>query len=703
MASPSDHLPLEIRADERIMEAHRMDSLNILIYLLLMVLTVVTVWMFKHRRFQYIHETGLAIIYGLIIGAIIKYASPASEMSHVEVHPVDSHNLQDATTYQNVTSTTTTSATTSTKSSSSSSSTSSAASTTETDRVLRAPPDSVWMELEVQKDARRLENRTYAYMLRGEVVNRGKDSETSGKLLQQKATFDPEIFFNIILPPIIFSAGYSMKRRHFFQNFGAIFTFAIFGSIISVFVVAAVTFAFTRLMPALAFTFNDCLFFGAIISSTDPVTVLAIFHDIRVDVTLHALVFGESALNDAVAIVFANSVQSYAYYRSGEEFDLKAFFRAFGNFFGAFFGSSAIGAALGCATALLTKFTHLAEYPLLETALFVLMSYSTFLIAEAAELTGIVAVLFCGIFQAHYTYNNLSKESQLHSKFSFELLSFLAENFIFSYIGVSMFTFPFHYWSVPFIMVAFLAVILGRVCNIYPLSALLNLGRKRKIPLNFQHMMFFSGLRGAISFALAIRNTVTPARQAMLTATSVIVIVTVTVAGGGAGELLHFLRIPTGVPETTNDSRRLSMSISESTLAPPGNAYGTLGNSSSRDRTWAARLWRSFDVSYVKPLLTHSRPTLMDTCPECCAPLARFLTSSRQFGKDRWRDDDDDDRSGFANHDSVLENDSDTVITMRPSESIVAMSTVTSAQPRASPSAISGLSPSVLDNRDLPA
>lgn len=127
------------------------------------------------------------------------------------------------------------------------------------------------------------------------------------------------------------------------------------------------------------------------------------------------------------------------------------------------------------------------------------MSYSTFLIAEAAELTGIVAVLFCGISQAHYTYNNLSKESQDHSKFSFELLSFLAENFIFCYIGVSMFTFPFHYWSVPFILVTFLAVILGRVCNIYPLSALLNLGRKRKIPLNFQHMIFFSGLRGAIS------------------------------------------------------------------------------------------------------------------------------------------------------------------------------------------------------------
>ena len=192
-----------------------------------------------------------------------RYASPASEMSHVEVHPVDSHLIQDAVTYMNDTTTSTTTTASSTESSSVSSS---SATSSEADKVLRAPPDSVWMELEVQKDVRRLENRTYAYMLRGEVVNRGKDSETSGKLLQQKATFDPEIFFNIILPPIIFSAGYSMKRRHFFQNFGAIFTFAIFGSIISVFVVAAVSFAFTRLMPALAFTFNGKVDFRSQVS-----------------------------------------------------------------------------------------------------------------------------------------------------------------------------------------------------------------------------------------------------------------------------------------------------------------------------------------------------------------------------------------------------------------------------------------------------
>ena len=83
----------------------------------------------------------------------------------------------------------------------------------------------------------------------------------------------------------------------------------------------------------------------------------------------------------------------------------------------------------------MTKFTYIRDFPLLETALFVLMSYSTFLASEAAGLTGkcalffvapnehetlslagIVAVLFCGIFQAHYTFNNLSQESKQRTR-----------------------------------------------------------------------------------------------------------------------------------------------------------------------------------------------------------------------------------------------------------------------------------------------
>lgn len=62
-----------------------------------------------------------------------------------------------------------------------------------------------------------------------------------------------------------------------------------------------------------------------------------------------------------------------------------------------------IGSVMGCLTAILTKFTRLKDFPLLEAALFVLMSYSTFLMAEAADLTGLQLFLFfvCVYMDSH--------------------------------------------------------------------------------------------------------------------------------------------------------------------------------------------------------------------------------------------------------------------------------------------------------------
>ncbi|GCC16886.1 hypothetical protein chiPu_0021451, partial [Chiloscyllium punctatum] len=306
--------------------------------------------------------------------------------------------------------------------------------------------------------------RFYEYTLKSEINPKDINNVENNEMLQ-KVTFDPEVFFNILLPPIIFYAGYSLKRRHFFRNLGSILAYAFIGTAISCTVIGLIMYGCVKLMALIGqlsrdFYFTDCLLFGAFISATDPGTSIVAYQPEGVN---------------------------------AHNFDVAAMFKSFGLFLGIFSGSFALGSATGVVTALVTKFTRLRDFPLLETALFFLMSWSTFLLAEACGFTGVVAVLFCGITQAHYTYNNLSPESKLRTKQLFELLNFLAENFIFSYMGLALFTFESHVFNPIFIITAFLAVFLGRAANIYPLSFLLNLGRRNKIGSNLQHMMMFAG------------------------------------------------------------------------------------------------------------------------------------------------------------------------------------------------------------------
>ncbi|XP_045199665.2 sodium/hydrogen exchanger 9-like isoform X4 [Mercenaria mercenaria] len=611
--------------EEIVSSQHKTDSLTILMLLGLLLLTILTVWLFKHRRFRFVHETGLSIIYGLIVGAVIRYTSHPNIQSTADATLL-AYNKAD-------------------------------------------PPEAVFVNFS-HKILNKSEEKIIKYTL-DKIVTEVEEEAP----LEKTVTFDPEIFFNVFLPVIIFEAGYSMKRRFFFKNFGAIVMYAFIGTTVSCMAVGGLMFAFTRFLP-MTFTVNDCFFFGAIISATDPVTVLAIFNDLNVDVTLYALVFGESVLNDAVAIVLSGSVIAFqessveAYGKEKSEgFSVHAFFKALGNFAGIFGGAFLIGSVIGMATALLTKYTKIREFPLLETALFFLMSYTSFQSAEALGLTGIVAVLFCGICQAHYTYNNLSEESKSRTKQLFELMNFLAENFVFLYIGVSVFTFENVKWNAWFILAAFVSIIIGRAINIYPLSILLNLGRRNKISANVMHMMMFSGLRGAIAYALAIRNTASEARQHMLSATMVIVLVTVMICGGFVTPLLQFLKIRVGVEEdenahTANVRTAMSRQRQYSTMeVPRGNARSppeqpsSLQSQAEQDiqtrsfgKAYLVAKWYKFDRRFLKPLLTNSRPNLMETCPGCCLPLAKMLTTQEQLMESDLNHDQDSDTDMIIDH-----------------------------------------------------
>ncbi|XP_040855592.1 sodium/hydrogen exchanger 6 isoform X2 [Ochotona curzoniae] len=597
----------EIVSEKQAEESHRQDSANLLIFILLLTLTILTIWLFKHRRARFLHETGLAMIYGLLVGLVLRYGI------HV---PSDVNN--------------------------------------------------VTLSCEVQSSPTTLlvnvSGKFYEYTLKGEISSHELNNVQDNEMLR-KVTFDPEVFFNILLPPIIFYAGYSLKRRHFFRNLGSILAYAFLGTAISCFVIGSIMYGCVTLMKATGqlagdFYFTDCLLFGAIVSATDPVTVLAIFHELQVDVELYALLFGESVLNDAVAIVLSSSI--VAYQPAGDNshtFDVTAMFKSIGIFLGIFSGSFAMGAATGVVTALVTKFTKLREFQLLETGLFFLMSWSTFLLAEAWGFTGVVAVLFCGITQAHYTYNNLSTESQHRTKQLFELLNFLAENFIFSYMGLTLFTFQNHVFNPTFVVGAFIAIFLGRAANIYPLSLLLNLGRRSKIGSNFQHMMMFAGLRGAMAFALAIRDTATYARQMMFSTTLLIVFFTVWVFGGGTTAMLSCLHIrysarlwgyrdelrhglyPQGVHSLSGETDRVGVDSDQEHLGVPESERRT----TKAESAWLFRIWYNFDHNYLKPLLTHSGPPLTTTLPACCGPIARCLTSPQAYeNQEQLKDDDSD-------------------------------------------------------------
>lgn len=225
-----------------------------------------------------------------------------------------------------------------------------------------------------------------------------------------------------------------------------------------------------------------------------------------------------------------------------------------------------------------------------------------------------MAVLFCGLSQARYTVHNLSFEGRTRTKQLFEVFNFLGEIFIFSCMGYVLLTFPQHVFRALFISGAFLSIFISRACNIYPLSFFLNLGRTSKIPRTFQHFMMFAGLRGAVAFSLAARDTSTEARRAILTTTLLLVGFTIWVLGAAADPVLHCLDIRVGVEADENPEDPLFEVAAER----PDTTQG---------------LWRNLDYKYLKPLLTHSGPPLTDSLPQWCGVFARRF-GSRQVQED---------------------------------------------------------------------
>ncbi|KAH0695177.1 hypothetical protein KY285_022274 [Solanum tuberosum] len=385
------------------------------------------------------------------------------------------------------------------------------------------------------------------------------------------------ILLQIMMLVLSFVIGHVLRRRHFYyipEASASLLIGLIVGGLAnvsntetSISYLGGVTYLMYRL------PFVECLMFGALISATDPVTVLSIFQELGTDVNLYALVFGESVLNDAMAISLYRTMSLVRSHMSTDQ----NYFMITIRFVETFMGSLSAGVGVGFVSALISFmfyflpavhlsrifFLHhllltddidgvsansVVSLQNLESCLFVLFPYFSYMLAEGLGLSGIVSILFTGVVMKRYTYPNLSESSQRFVSAFFHLISSLAETFVFIYMGFDI-AMEKHSWShVGFIFFSILFIVIARAANVFGCAYLVNLVRPphQKIPAKHQKALWYSGLRGAMAFALALQSVHDLPEghgQTIFTATTAIVVLTVLIIGGSTGTMLEALEV----------------------------------------------------------------------------------------------------------------------------------------------------------------
>nr|XP_042907347.1 sodium/hydrogen exchanger 8 isoform X2 [Parasteatoda tepidariorum] len=359
---------------------------------------------------------------------------------------------------------------------------------------------------------------------------------------QKEEAFNPTTFFLVLLPPIMYESGYNLHKGNFFQNIGSILVFAIFGTAISAFIIGGGVYLLGIADVAYKLDFTESFAFGSLVSAVDPVATIAIFHALDVEPVLNMLVLGESILNDAVSIVLATTILQASSPGMASMSAGAAVLHGIGRFFLMFFASAAIGVVFALTAALLFKYVDLRKNPSLEFAMILVFTYAPYGLAEGLHLSGIMSILFNGVVMSHYTHFNLSPVTQITMQQTLRTLAFFAETCVFAYLGLAIFSFrliikpSLVIWSI-------ILCLLGRALNIYPLSYVVNHFREHKINKKMMFIMWFSGLRGAISYALALHlEFEDEKRHVIVTTTLIIVLFTTLVLGGSTMPLMKKLQ-----------------------------------------------------------------------------------------------------------------------------------------------------------------
>ncbi|KAJ6821962.1 sodium/hydrogen exchanger 2-like [Iris pallida] len=440
--------------------------------------------------------------------------------------------------------------------------------------------------------------------------------------------FSEDLFFIYLLPPIIFNAGFQVKKKQFFRNFMTIMLFGAVGTLISFAIISIGAIGLFRKMNIGPLEIGDFLAIGAIFSATDSVCTLQVLNQDETPF-LYSLVFGEGVVNDATSVVLFNAIQNFDLVHI--DAGIAAKFVA--NFFYLFVSSTFLGAFAGLLSAYIIKKLYFGRHSTdREVALMMLMAYLSYMLAELLDLSGILTVFFCGIVMSHYTWHNVTESSRITTKHAFATLSFIAEIFLFLYVGmdalgIEKWTYvsdsPGKSIAVSSIIIGL--VLVGRAAFVFPLSFLSNLAKKsprEKITFNQQVTIWWAGLmRGAVSIALAYNqftragHTQLPGNAMMITSTITVVLFSTVVFGLLTKPLINLLLPPS--------SKHLSSSFNSDAASPhflsaallehlPGFEAEGEANLGARPSSLRMLLmkptrtvhyyWRKFDDAFMRPM-----------------------------------------------------------------------------------------------------
>lgn len=333
----------------------------------------------------------------------------------------------------------------------------------------------------------------------------------------------PELILALFVPPLVFEAAFHLEYRVLREGLIPIVALAVPGVLITTIIVGLMVAAGVRL------PLTTGLVFGALISATDPVAVVALFRAMGAPKRLTVLVEGESLFNDGTAIVIFNltlaaAMTSVAGAAPGSRFEI---IPAVVDFIRVSAMGLGVGVGLGWIAAQLIA--RIDDY-LIETTLTTVLAFGSYLMAERLHASGVLAVVAAGLICGNSGLRGMSPTTRIVLFNFWEYLAFIANSLVFLLIGLEV-NIPQLLAHAGPIGVALLAVLVSRAVVVYGLGVLVS-RHNHVVPRAFRHVLFWGGLRGAISLALVLSLPATfPEREMLRVMTFGVVLFTLLAQG----------------------------------------------------------------------------------------------------------------------------------------------------------------------------